>query len=64
MKNKFFKKSLSVIMAVLMLMSAWVWVAPEEVHIRADAALADTTALDNAIAAYESKMNGTIYKNM
>lgn len=60
MKNKRFKKALSVFLSILMIMSAWVWVAPEHAH----AALADTTALDNAIAAYENKMNGTIYKNM
>ena len=30
MKNNLFKKSMSVFMAILMLMSAWVWVAPTE----------------------------------
>lgn len=39
MKNKIFKKSLSVLMAVLMLLSCWVFI-PGEHHIEAEAVLA------------------------
>ncbi|MBE6773121.1 MAG: hypothetical protein E7544_02740 [Ruminococcaceae bacterium] len=39
MKNNLFKKSMSVFLSVLMLLTCWVWVAPTE----ADAATTDTT---------------------
>ncbi|MBR2411795.1 MAG: InlB B-repeat-containing protein, partial [Clostridia bacterium] len=35
------KKALSVFLSVLMVLSCWVWVAPEETHIHADAAVAE-----------------------
>lgn len=52
MKKTYFKKSLSVIMAVLMIMSCWVFVAPEHAHAVGTytANLATETVNKNAIS--------------
>ena len=57
--KKFSKKSLAILIALLMIIS----VMPLTPPISAEAAT-DTSALSNAISAYENKMNGTIYTNM
>ena len=54
--NKCFKKVLSLIIASVMLVSA--------MPITAFASDAELVALKDAIAAYESKMDGTVYENM
>lgn len=50
MKKTYFKKSLSVIMAVLMIMSCWVFVAPE--HNHADAAMATAESYAQEVTGY------------
>lgn len=50
MKKTYFKKSLSVIMAVLMIMSCWVFVAPE--HNHADAAMATIESYAQEVTGY------------
>ncbi|MBQ8503933.1 MAG: InlB B-repeat-containing protein, partial [Clostridia bacterium] len=59
MKKFYFKKALSVLMAVMMLLSCWVWVAPTK------AEAASITDLKNIIEQYEGYLtNGTFYTNM
>ena len=55
MKKTNFKKVLSVFLTMLMVMSCWVFVAPET------EALADTSSLDAAIAAYEGSGSASGY---
>ena len=56
MKNRPFKKVLSVFLAVLMIMSAWVWVAPE--HNHASAVAASEVAKTNEDALKTVMQNG------
>jgi hypothetical protein len=58
MKNNLFKKSLSVFLAVLMVLSCWVWVPEIHDHSHADAA--GTAVKDKFLFAYftDNSSNG------
>lgn len=57
--KKISKKSLAILIALLMIIPVMPFTPPISVE-----AATDTSALKNAISAYENKMNGTIYTNM
>ena len=68
MKNNLFKKSMSVFLSVLMLMTCWVWVAPTEAAAADDKAEAiterNTAALNeiNTNVNYDVNTTGNYYK--
>ena len=57
--KKLSKKSLAILIALLMIISVMPFTPPISVE-----AATDTSALSKAISAYENKMDGTIYTNM
>ena len=62
MKNKTFKKSISLIMTVLMVLSCWVWVAPMEAEA-ADATAEYNKSLLNGLSVPGSVTMTTTFNN-